>query len=878
MEEKIGTLPADYKTALETAKRLTVKADGKNPIVSNSCNFKNENAAKTLLNFVEAYQMQSRQTLALLDYIYPTSGVYYINASVGSAKDGAMLTNLCNYVFYYQQDITEGSTGANPATVSNSTFISRSGFGTSATYSWKAGQSAETYIAGFEKYLADTETSCIKPSENALAQILTALDANPLYKGVKDAVNAAVHIGLEVYKNGTAKLADVEAAQAKIDALSDEATVAYSKIMSSSALKLAAELQNIYKADDLTPAMGYSTPTKLKTYTGAELYKFATDVQEDLKLQAFNEFVANVNISKKTEADMAKAQRLYNALNTEFKKKIDADTTKKFAQIMKPAADPNNFAKEVKNFKPTTIVRPKDSEVAMTKGGVQSAVDNLWSLVSTMLVPMITDQIDISNGLDSVLEDNVYTIDMINKIFDLYATLSHNETETGVSLAPTIGKVVQLLISPNGFAGMLDEEKYSTAVEKIKANCSITKEEEAQGVTALDKLAAIDFTENDFAFKNGDRAGFENALLAALRPITTLLRDENGIVGMAGLKFHMFDYQTEDGTYVDGLYARLIPLLEQLGLTSLPTAEAYKANFETVAAKSGSKDIASDEFLRPILDALLKDILDVVSPDPLNGLIQLLPRVAYIIDQDMLTTTLKDIAQSTGSLLTGLTENLDLSGKFFNNLLTQSPIDLSGLVGTDCKLQLKAIDWKKLANCCTVKSVPSHSNHNDYFLLRTGETDTVFTTVFYYVYDVAFADKANYKALTAAIKAKAGALSSTILGYTDHFVAAGKVATYGEILDLLGTPGDEPIDPGNNNNKPSKPSNNKPGTTKPGNKGNQSKSDDNKKAPTKGTGAKGGNWKSPATGASIFGGAALLAVGGALMILAVRRKDLPVTD
>lgn len=893
VEKMMGTLPADYKTALETAKLLTVKADGKNPIVSNSCNFKNEDAAKTLLKFVKAYETQNEHALALLDYIYPTSGVYYMNASVNASKDGAMLSNLLNYTFYYQQDITEGSTGANPATVSNSTFISRSGYGTTATYSWKAGQSAETYIDGFEKYLSATKASCVKPSENALAQVLEALDANPLYKGVKDAVNAAISIGTEVFKNGTAKLSDIEAAQTKINALHNDAAVAYNKIMSSSALKLAAELQNVYKAADLTPALGYSTPTKLKTYTGAELYKFATDVQEDLKLRAFNEFVADVNTGKKTEADMIKAQSLYNALNSEFKKKITDETMAKFARIMKPAADPDNFAKVVKNFKPTTIVRPKDSEVAMTKGGIQSAVDNLWSLVATVVVPMISSDIDLTNGLDGVLEDNVYTIDMINKIFDLYATLSHNETETGVSLAPTIGKVVQLLISPNGYAGMLDEAKYAGIVEKIKANCSISKDEEAQGITALDKLAAIEFTNADFGFKNGDRAGFENALLAALRPITTLLRDENGIVGMAGLKFHMFDYQTEDGTYVDGLYARLIPLLEQLGLTSLPTAEEYKANFEAVRDNTDSKDIASDEFLRPILDALLKDVVDVVSADPLNGLIQILPRVAYIIHRDMLTTTLKDIAQSTGSLLTGLTENLDLSGSFFNNLLTKDPIDLTGVVGKTCKIQLKAIDWKKLANCCTVKSIPSHSNHNKYFVLRTGETDTAFTTVFYYLYDVAFADKANYKAIKALIQQMMGDSASTVLSITDQFVSMGKVATYGQVLDLLGTPGDEPIDGGNgngnsnsnnsnnNSNKNNNSSNKKPN----GNKNNISKNNGNKTDIPKMNNSKNnisknnaGNWKSPSTGACVFGGAALLAIGGALMILYFRRKNDAVTE
>lgn len=875
----MGTIPGDYMDALNAMKAFGVKADGTYEISNAKCNFKKAEAAKVLLDFLDTFKGLNENATTFIDYIIPAYGGYYINYSI-SDKTGALVGSLCNYLFNYQQDITEGSSGENPKSVSTSTYIQRTS-GTPVTYSWKAGQGAAAYIAGFNKYLADTQASQVKPANNALAQLLDVLDSKPQYAGVKGAVNAAVQVGLQVKDTGTAAVADIEAAKAKVGALTGTATTVYDKVMGSSYLKVAAELLNPYTDPaGLTAELGYNKPTRMKTYNPKEVYQLALNVLEDLKLQDFTKFVAGVNLAKKTEADAKQANSLYVALSNTYKGKIDADTLAKYMQIVKPAADPNNFAKEVKNFKPTTIVRPKDSQVAMTKGGIQSAVDNLWSLVSTMLVPMIDPNIDLTNGLDSVLEDNVYTIKTINAIFDLYATLSHNETETGQSVAPTIGKVVQLLITTKNYANMLDEEKYAGVVKLISENCTVTKDEEAQGINDLDKLAAIEFTAADFGFKDGDRAGFEDALLAALRPITTLLRDESLVLSFAKVKFHMFDYLDADGQYVDGLYARLIPLLEQLGLTSLPTPDAYKANFEAVAAKSG-KDIASDEFLRPILDALFKDLVDVISPDPLNGLIQVLPRVAYIIDQDMLTTTLKDVAQSTGDLLGGLVANLDLSGKFFNNLLTQSPIDLSGLVGTDCKLQLKAVDWKKLANCCTVKSVPSHSNHNDYFLLRTGETDTVFTTVFYYVYDVAFADKANYKALTAAIKAKAGALSSTILGYTDHFVAAGKVATYGEILDLLGTPGDEPIDPGNNNNKPnkpSKPSNNKPGTTKPGNKDNSPKSDDNQKAPTKGNGTKGGNWKSPATGASIFGGAALLAVGGALMILAIRRKDHPVTD
>lgn len=152
---------------------------------------------------------------------------------------------------------------------------------------------------------------------------------------------------------------------------------------------------------------------------------------------------------------------------------------------------------------------------------------------------------------------------------------------------------------------------------------------------------------------------------------------------------------------------------------------------------------------------------------------------------------------------------LDVSKKAINNLISQ-PIDLSGLTGSPLTITLPPINWTKLANCCTLQSVESSSDFNKYFILRNGDVDSAFSTVFYYIYDVVFADKDVYAAVRKLITDNLGGLASMVTNYTDVWAEVGAVDAYGEILDLLGEEtGDEiekpakpvdPDEPSNNNN------------------------------------------------------------------------------
>ncbi|MDE6470037.1 MAG: hypothetical protein K2L19_03325 [Eubacterium sp.] len=282
----------------------------------------------------------------------------------------------------------------------------------------------------------------------------------------------------------------------------------------------------------------------------------------------------------------------------------------------------------------------------------------------------------------------------------------------------------------------------------------------------------------------------------------------------------MFDYMTSDGKYQTGVYATLIPLLEQLGMIDLPTQAEYKANYEAIREEKGAY-IAADHLLKPVIDHLFTDVVDVVSPDPLNGLIKVLPRIAYVIDNDMINSALKEASKSFG-LLSEMLGGLDVSKDTINNMLAQ-PIDLSGLTGSELTITLPPINWTKLANCCTLEAVESSSDFNKYFILRNGDVDSAFSTVFYYIYQVVFADADVYAAVRKLVTDNLGGLASMVTNYTDAWVKIGAVATYGEVLELLGTPtGDEiekpstPVEPEN----PEEPSN----PDKPNNGGNSGSS------------------------------------------------------
>lgn len=888
LEAVCGTIPSAYKEVLKGFEPYNVKVGSNYPLQkASSINFKNdEEAQKVLADFIDNVKGFDERQLNFGDYLTINStGGFYFGQSNLNARYGTTINNIFNYLYYETQDLNTES-GADPKSFSSYNYVQRSGSSAAGyTYSWKVKDkttgetyTAEDYVNDFNTYRDAYNTDVIDQCLSASDKILEVIDSMKDFNGVKDAADAIKAVGLKLINDEAASVSEVSAALDKYNNLTDSSKKIFDAVAGASNFKVAAIASNIYKADEVTPEIAYNAASKITTYKLSDCKSKANDVLYALMLEEFTKFVQNTDLTKLTDAVVTEAKEKYIALPDAFKKQITEETMAKFTKIVKPASDKNDFAKEVADFNQTKITRPENSEVAWTTGGIQSAVDGLWELVAGTLVPMISKDIDLSDGLDKVLEDNVYTNEMVGKILGLYAMLSRDETDLGV-MGFTLGKVINMLCSPANIAKFLEEDKYSDVAEIIK---SYSDYEETEETNKLEALAAHSFKNGDFGFKDGDREGFIDAVLAVLRPITTLLAPGAKALGIVSLNINMFDYVDAKGNYNEGVYAKLIPLLEQLGCTDLMTTEEYKANYYS-SIEETSVNIAADQFLKPVINSVLKNVLDVVSPDPLNGLIKILPRLAYVLNTDLLNTSVK-YALSQMGMLSSLAGSLDLSKESINKALAQ-PIDLTDLLGI--KITLPPIDWAKLADCCTVESVKSASNSNDYFILRTGDTDTCFTTVFYYIYDVVFADADTYAALRKVITDNLGALASVVTNYTDKWVKIGAVDTYGEILDLLGEPtGDviekpqpedpddpkPPVDP----DKPTDPS--KPSTD---NNNNQSKPNlDNllqNKVPKTSSNSNVKNPSIPKTGAekaadALIAVSALVAVGAAGSLIMLNRK------
>ena len=793
IEAEAGALPESYKEVYNAYKALYSVGN----LESSSFSWKdNAEAQAAFETWAKAVIGFDADQFEFSNYMYPSSsgdGGFYIYNS-GVSEQTRTLSYLVKYAYNNVQD-NETEAGKNPSSVSYSTFISYSY--SSKTAEWKADQNGATMLKAYQDYYALVQSDQVAVSEQASDMILEMLESK--YAGITSAVQDVISVGQTLIEDAdSADLDEIKAAVEAYNNLSADAKSMANSILSNSTLKFAATLSVPIVYDENTDALeAYNNRPEVSTYKGSDLLSQAIAYINEAQLNDFIAYIDGLDLDALTDEIITEAKSKYAQLSADSKGAIPEETYSKFVQIVTPIKDTNDFSDEIAAFQPTDFVRPINSKVAWTEGGIQSFVDKLGGLVGGFV------------NINDILSQNLYTADIVNMIFDLYATLSHNTTD--IEGLITLGEIISGVITPEYLTSSLPESKFSAVVEKI--NAAEVAEGDPEGTNILDKIAAIDFTAEDWGFTSGDKDGFVDALLAALRPITQLLDPEAQIsfkvsilTVTANIGLRMFDPQiTDDGNYAASIYENLLPLLEQLGMNDLPTTEEYKANYYAVKEESGAA-VAADEFLKPILDSLFANVVDPIAADPLNGLIKILPRLAYVVDGDRLNTYIQKVLTDQGKIvsLEGLaasfagegplldltTLGLDLSTEAINNLIPDS-IDIGSLVGdgTELVLNIGDLPWTTLANCATLSAVPSSTITNAYTLLRTGETDSCISTVMYFLYDVALADTDTYNAIKTLVKGVvpdnlASLIDSVFSVALDPAQAAGdKYTGYGLILD-----------------------------------------------------------------------------------------------
>ena len=781
--EKIGTLPAEYQAGYDAVKALYVKVN--NTLFISSFDFRKNEAGYA--HFDDCMETVKKLTLAgvnFAEFATPSGDAFYFNSYSPTTTSSYLTSNIVSWAYNYFQD-KMSSTGSDPSSVSTSTYVKRDY--KTGICTWQGNHNGLTYKAAYDEYFAKLEPEVFVPSRAAIektADIFAAIYGDEL----AEALTGTLETGLKYYNTGEITVAEINTVLDKVDNFSADEKTRFDAVAGAYKLKVAGKIT--YKMEytaDSAAADVYNNQISVETKTVSNFVQSMRDVLSLLRLEEFEKAVTAVDLSKLDSETVEAIRAQYAAMTTAFQGKVSPDVLAKFMQIVKPAADKNDFAKEIADFKTIPVNRADiGGDVIWTEEGVQKSVDGTYALVKGVLnmakVEVNGKRLDLTNGLNDLLKDNVYQVSVINAIYDLYAMLSHNETETGVGLVPTIGDVIKMLISKSGISGQLaqSDNQYAAVIAKINALPDLTDKEKEQGINDLDKIAEIEFTDADFGFKNGDKDGFIDALLAALRPITYLLSGDNGILGIAGVKIRMFDSVDAKGVYgEDGIYAMLLPLLEQIGLTDLPTPAEYRANYYNV--RNEDKNLGYDEILRPVIDSLFKNVVQPVADSPLDGVIEILPRIAYVINTNMVDDTVKTIIASTGNTLAGLAGSLDLSKRAINNMISGVVIN----VDENTSIRLKPINWHILADCSTVAAVPSHSNANEYVMLRTGDVDSCFSTVFFYIYELLFADADTYAAVKTLL---ASVVDKTVLNMvikiTDNLAGVGRNQSFSYFLAL----------------------------------------------------------------------------------------------
>ena len=401
-----------------------------------------------------------------------------------------------------------------------------------------------------------------------------------------------------------------------------------------------------------------------------------------------------------------------------------------------------------------------------------------------------------SGGLGGMINGAIYTNANVTALVTaLYPALENIE---GVDLTQIFGYVgLEMDLTPAGFANALGSD-YANVTAALNGKTS---------------WADVDLTNVSWGFTDGDATGFVNALSAALRPFNPLLN----VLLMDG-SLNVMDSVTIQGG--NGYNTAVIPLLEALGCENITPAAEVKA--------SSDPDALLKAILTPVTGLVAR-----VGSAPIETLTDILPNIAYFIDNGNLKAALQnllapvlalvdvvdpavlDVNSLVGDLLTPLLTPVlgegdytldglfDLVGNIGDKLIPLlNQVLTFDINGTQVTLTLKDLDFGKLAAMGTVVDYNSAAVVNGSQMAAKridADQPAVLYAVMYYLVDTLKIPE-NMSAIEGLLGGNemiSGILGSLLGGTNDDAIAV--------ILSLLGIgdDGSQTPTPGGDNGDPS---------------------------------------------------------------------------
>lgn len=357
----------------------------------------------------------------------------------------------------------------------------------------------------------------------------------------------------------------------------------------------------------------------------------------------------------------------------------------------------------------------------MTKDVVLTLVDNLDTLVSDMI------------DVNELINNNLCTNEMASKIVEgLYGALGGLNTDI---------LKVNINLTPDALAKALgSDKKFRELAGELNGR---TSWKDVSLYFTNDDGEVVDDT--DMGFKDGDREGFFDTLVAVLRPLVKVLADTNVLTNT----------ERADGTTAYGLYDLVIvPLLEDLGMTP-NSSETYTKNFNQLMKKAKDSEgkvdadkagTAYDYLINTIITPIVK-LLDSVGSTPVKTIMSILPNVAY---------------QAQHGKMLGLLANIPGLGK-------DGKLDLAGLVNglladAGIMIELPELSLDMVASNGKMTEKNSQSSIRENYTVVEADIADMFVQTWYYLYDaVNYKDNLNnIKVLLAGIEGLDPALQTLI--------------------------------------------------------------------------------------------------------------------
>lgn len=319
------------------------------------------------------------------------------------------------------------------------------------------------------------------------------------------------------------------------------------------------------------------------------------------------------------------ALKLNKAALPELLKGLNAGDTKN--DLLSPDILNKLLETDTKNVVKTVILLFNDSKLADAKPYNFPRVT--FSQITYTQNLGEKDFTKVLNGIDDLIDEFVQEYTDYRKLETLlkntiYTNKTVGELTIGIYSALEKEGVLEMLsvmgvdATPKGVASLLTESEFMQVRNALLRATNWSK---------------VNFNYVSFGFYDGRRTGFENALVAMLRPLIPLLE-----VVLKGETITFMNSIKINGG--DGYNTAIIPILEALGCDSknIKTYEQYK------------NDTRKDAVLRNITTPVL-DLLDDLFEKPVKIALDILPNALYFIDSGNLEICITNLLLPVTALL-----------------------------------------------------------------------------------------------------------------------------------------------------------------------------------------------------------------------------------